>query len=67
MASLADIPDAFLHKDLIEQFIEWLTLTPTTPAIRAQLLSIWTQQTGGAYTADQYLQATTTGLLVNGN
>jgi hypothetical protein len=65
MASLADIPDAFLDPTMIEPFIEWLIILPTSKNAKTKLLSIWADATGGTVSYDRFIRATTTGLIID--
>jgi hypothetical protein len=66
MASLADIPDAFLAPGLIKPFIEWLKLLPATKETKHELLALWNQHTHGTYTHADIHEIDSTGFLLHG-
>lgn len=65
MASLADIPDAFLAQEHKPQLIEWLKLLPTTWEEKLRLLTLWSRFTQSTYTQDDVTEITSKGLLTN--
>jgi hypothetical protein len=54
MASLADIPPAFMSAEFKLQLIEWLRLLPIPLDQRANLLTMWKQQFFVTTTAADY-------------
>jgi hypothetical protein len=54
MASLADIPDAFLIGGMLDQFIEWLIVIPATTEVKTELLSIYCRATHEKLTPTQF-------------
>lgn len=66
MPTLADIPDAFLTIGLLNPFVEWLIILPTTPENKTELLSIYARATNQTPTQAHYERIKTEGFLPHG-
>lgn len=67
MASLADIPDAFLIGGMFDQFIEWLIVIPTTTEIKTELLSIYSKAVDEQVTPAQFKRLLNMRIFPDGN
>ena len=66
MASLADIPDAFLAPGMIKPFIEWLKLLPATKETKLEILDIWKNHTHGSYSHADASTISNNGFILRG-